>query len=99
MMKQDDHLPEVENTTVNTKYFYVSCMYNATSSLGYFKPNLISQSHIMVRRDGSYPKKNEIIQSFMKELEKEQPNIAVYEPFTILSCTEWSKEQYDVFVS
>ena len=87
------------HNTVTPKYFHVSCMYNAANALNYFKPNATAYAMIMIRNDGSFPTRADITNRVLELLKKSNPNSEVYEPFVVMSCTEWSKEQHDAFVS
>ena len=82
-----------------TKYFYVSCTFNNTTAMTYYKQNIESFAMIIERKNGLYPSNNEIKNEICKQIVSINNNICIREPFIIMACNEWSKEQYDAFVS
>lgn len=72
------------------KYFFVSCVYNDTSPMKYFKYTPKFVSHAFTSED--YLTQEEV-KSILVDIIG-----TCYEPLIILSYVEWSKEQYESYV-
>ena len=86
-------------TENNTKYFYVTGIYNYTNALSYYAKNIKYTSCIVRCEDGKYPTMDYLIKKLFERIEQEGERYDCVFELGIMCCNEWSLEQVNAFNS